>query len=350
MKKKYITAAIIMSCILSINIDCLAAKKPSSKIIPKHKVESAQDVRIVTNQGPKLQEKESAKATVNKEKTQEKLADKNANPKSAAKQDSKVITKKTEGLKQESKAGVKPTNNAKPVQKPVPKNSDLVIRDGKTYFRGSLIPNDFKEIKIVGYAVATKHQAYTYLKQTNPNARLDCSMEEIVNVYWLEASREGIRPDLAFCQALLETGFFRYGGDVLPSQNNFCGLGTVGGGAKGVRFKTPQEGARAHIQHLLAYSRTSLPQTAVIDPRYKLVHGIRMERGLIDKWYGLNGTWAMGGNYCEKIMTHYQNMLTLPPGDKKDNKIKLKDSKEESTASHRMRERAWKYIEEKDKK
>ena len=157
---------------------------------------------------------------------------------------------------------------------------------------------------------------------------------------------ENIRPDLAFCQAIVETGFFKYGGDVLPSQNNFCGLGTVGGGAKGVRFKTPAEGARAHIQHLLAYSRVELPKTKIIDPRYKLVHGIRMERGLIHKWSGLNGTWAMGGNYCEKIMTHYQNMLKLPAGSKSQNKIDTK-KKIQDKSPRKMREKAWNHIETK---
>ena len=94
-----------------------------------------------------------------------------------------------------------------------------------------------------------------------------------------------------------------------PDQNNFCGLGTTGKGVKGARFATARDGVRAHIQHLLAYCSRNMPKNRVVDPRYSLVHKIRLERGMITRWYGLNGTWAMGANYCEKIMTIYVEML-----------------------------------------
>src|SRR5699024_492333 len=105
-----------------------------------------------------------------------------------------------------------------------------------------------------------------------PDLKLTCSAEEIVDLYWQEASREGVRQDLAFAQALVETGFFRFGGDVKPEQNNFCGLGTTGGGVKGAHFKTPEIGVRAHIQHLLAYTTQKHPSTKIVDPRYDLAH------------------------------------------------------------------------------
>ena len=116
------------------------------------------------------------------------------------------------------------------------------------------LPVGYQEIGIFGEAVAAKAQAVALLKQNNPDLKLTCNAEEIVDLYWQEAGREGVRQDLAFAQALVETGFFRFGGDVKPEQNNFCGLGTTGGGVKGAHFKTPEIGVRAHIQHLLAYS------------------------------------------------------------------------------------------------
>ena len=42
--------------------------------------------------------------------------------------------------------------------------------------------------------------------------------------------------DLAFSQALLETGFFAFGGTVVPEQNNFCGLGTTSATVRGAYF------------------------------------------------------------------------------------------------------------------
>ena len=225
----------------------------------------------------------------------------------------------------------------------------LVEKDGKSYFLGTELPADYKKISIFGEAEATKKQAVAYIKQANPKVRLDCSVEELVDLYWQEAEREEVRPDLALAQSLVETGTYAYGGDVHHKQNNFCGLGTTGGGVKGASFKTPELGVRAHIQHLLAYTQKKRPQTKIVDPRYELAHNIRLERGLVDTWYGLNGTWAMGSLYCEKIMATYQKMLAMPGGqakkdkqDKADKKAKQKDKKKKS-----MRERVDELIKEK---
>ena len=229
-------------------------------------------------------------------------------------------------------------------------SSMLVEKDGKSYFLGTELPADYKKISIFGEAEATKKQAVAYIKQTNPKVRLDCSVEELVDLYWQEAEREEVRPDLALAQSLVETGTYAYGGDVHHKQNNFCGLGTTGGGVKGASFKTPELGVRAHIQHLLAYTQKKRPQTKIVDPRYELAHNIRLERGLVDTWYGLNGTWAMGSLYCEKIMATYQKMLAMPGGqakkdkqDKADKKAKQKDKKKKS-----MRERVDELIKEKE--
>ena len=225
----------------------------------------------------------------------------------------------------------------------------LVEKDGKSYFLGTELPADYKKISIFGEAEATKKQAVAYIKQANPKVRLDCSVEELVDLYWQEAEREEVRPDLALAQSLVETGTYAYGGDVHHKQNNFCGLGTTGGGVKGASFKTPELGVRAHIQHLLAYTQKKRPQTKIVDPRYELAHNIRLERGLVDTWYGLNGNWAMGSLYCEKIMATYQKMLAMPGGqakkdkqEKADKKAKQKDKKKKS-----MRERVDELMKEK---
>ena len=225
----------------------------------------------------------------------------------------------------------------------------LVEKDGKSFFLGTELPADYKKISIFGEAEATKKQAVAYIKQANPKVRLDCSVEELVDLYWQEAEREEVRPDLALAQSLVETGTYAYGGDVHHKQNNFCGLGTTGGGVKGASLKTPELGVRAHIQHLLAYTQKKRPQTKIVDPRYELAHNIRLERGLVDTWYGLNGTWAMGSLYCEKIMATYQKMLAMPGGqakkdkqDKADKKAKQKDKKKKS-----MRERVDELMKEK---
>ena len=141
---------------------------------------------------------------------------------------------------------------------------------------------------ILGTPLATQEQCVKYLLAYNPAPNIACTPQQLVSFYYQEGEREGIRPDVAFAQALKETGFFRYGGDVVPSQNNYCGLGTTGGGVRGAAFATPQLGVRAHIQHLLAYASTREPQEPVVDPRYSLVRGTYGDNTL-GAWEDLNG-------------------------------------------------------------
>ena len=165
------------------------------------------------------------------------------------------------------------------------------------------------DTSIIGTPIATQQQCVRYLLRNNPNPNLAVSPEEIVAYYYEEGNREGIRPDVAFAQALKETGFFRYGGDVIPEQNNYCGLGTTGGGVKGEFFATPQLGVRAHIQHLLAYSSTRKPTLPVVDPRYSLVRQAYGSRTL-GSWQDLNGRWAVPGRYYgQEILSMFHDIL-----------------------------------------
>ncbi len=163
---------------------------------------------------------------------------------------------------------------------------------------------------ILGTPLATEEQCVKYLLAYNPAPDISCTPQQLVAFYYQEGAREGIRPDVAFAQALKETGFFRYGGDVVPAQNNYCGLGTTGGGVRGACFATPQLGVRAHIQHLLAYASTREPQEAVVDPRYQLVRGTYGDTTL-GAWEDLNGRWAVPGNsYGQSILSMFRAILS----------------------------------------
>ena len=239
-------------------------------------------------------------------------------------QNKKVVVKKESNIPKQKVA----SQNKKELPKP------KVTPVKKEYFRGMELPANYKSISIFGNSVATKGQAVNLIKANGNEVKLDCSIEDIVNLYWVEAEREGVRPDIALAQALVETGYFGYGGTVKPKQNNFCGLGTTGKKVKGAKFNSPEIGVRAHIQHLLAYSVMKKPSTNIVDPRYDLAHAIRKERGFIDKWSGLQGTWAMGSQYCEKIMVIYQAMLgmEMSEAEKKELLAKQKLAQEQHEA------------------
>ena len=175
-------------------------------------------------------------------------------------------------------------------------------------------PND---ITIFGEPVATQEQMVEFIRLRNPNPKINCTVEELVRYYYEEGAVEGIRPDIALCQSIKETGTWNYGGDVVPEQNNFCGLGTTGGGVKGAYFATPRLGVRAQIQHLLVYTSTRPPKLENVDPRYEhIVNNRRDVFGNVHTWVGLNGIWASPGhNYGQDILSLWQQAQALYSGN-----------------------------------
>lgn len=183
-------------------------------------------------------------------------------------------------------------------KKPTVVNKDL-LKSGMVF-----------DLTIMGDPIATKEQCVSYLLRHNPFPLITTTPKQLVDYYYLEGGIEGIRPDLAFAQALHETGNFRYGGDVSPMQNNYSGLGTTGNGVKGAWFPSPEIGVRAQIQHLLAYTATRPPLMSVVDPRYELVK--RSEKfGQSLTWTNLNGKWAVPGNtYGQMILKIHEKIIT----------------------------------------
>lgn len=165
------------------------------------------------------------------------------------------------------------------------------------------------DLSIMGPPLATQEQCLNYLLKRNPFPFLTTAPKQLIKHFYTEALREGVRPDIAFAQALHETGNFRYGGDVVALQNNYCGLGTTGGGVRGAWFPNAQIGVRAQIQHLLAYSTKRPPRLPVVDPRYELVKKLD-NFGREVTWTDLNGKWAVPGKtYGQKILKIHQQIL-----------------------------------------
>ena len=101
------------------------------------------------------------------------------------------------------------------------------------------------------------------------------SIEAFVGLVYDEAVAEGVSPELLFVQAMKETAWLRFGGDVRVTQLNFGGIGATGGGAGGASFGSVREGLRAQVQHLRAYADPSVTQAKlahpVVDPRFAYV-------------------------------------------------------------------------------
>jgi N-acetylmuramoyl-L-alanine amidase len=165
---------------------------------------------------------------------------------------------------------------------------------------------------ITGNTAATAAQMRAYLLAVNPQATEYAAI--LPEIYVEEAGAEGIRADVAFAQSCLETGNFKFGGDVKPDQNNFAGIGATGG-VTGNRFATPREGIRAQIQHLKAYANAEPLKGTCIDPRFKYV--ARASAPYVE-WLGIqenpNGKgWATGAGYGGKILAILAAILSTKP-------------------------------------
>ena len=142
------------------------------------------------------------------------------------------------------------------------------------------------ETAIMGTSVATAEQLNGHLLSVNPRAT---GYLHLASIYLDEGAKEGVRGDGAFCQALIETGYFKFGGDVQPGQHNYAGLGATGG-VPGLTFADDRTGIRAQIQHLKAYASTDPLMQACVDPRYKHV-----SKGCAPTFERLAGKWAVPG-------------------------------------------------------
>jgi N-acetylmuramoyl-L-alanine amidase len=167
-------------------------------------------------------------------------------------------------------------------------------------------PQPESGITILGESVLAAAEMENFVQKVNPDApKIAQLYEEIGRAY-------GIRADIAYAQAVYETGYFRFQGSVKASQNNYAGIGATGSGESAV-FQSPKEGVLAHIQHLFAYSSTApLPaQYPLADPRFPLV-----QRGSAQTWNQLNGKWAVPGTtYSSMILNIYRQMLSAAKGN-----------------------------------
>ncbi|MGL4850957.1 MAG: peptidoglycan-binding protein [Clostridium sp.] len=128
------------------------------------------------------------------------------------------------------------------------------------------------------------------------------ALDNVDNFYNL-AKKKGVNPSVLLCQAMIETGWMKFGGVLTAEYKNTCGLkNSKGGGCLDpnahAKFKSWEDGIEAHAEHLALYAgKKGYPLKRPKDPRH------------FDYLYGkcktveeLSGTWAMDESYSKKII------------------------------------------------
>jgi N-acetylmuramoyl-L-alanine amidase len=182
---------------------------------------------------------------------------------------------------------------------------------------------------IMGKSAASSEKMAAFVKSKNPNA---LNIDEIAKAFIKVGEKYNVRGDVAFCQSIIETGWFKFDGgtSVTPDQHNYCGMGVTSKGMKGNSFATVGEGVLAQIQHLFAYAcKDNIPQgDAIVDPRYRYV-----TRGIAPHWECLNGKWAMNNRYGQHIISLYKQLLDFVPPIVEEKPI-IENPKEDVPASN----------------
>jgi hypothetical protein len=143
------------------------------------------------------------------------------------------------------------------------------------------------------------------------DARPPVPVAELAQYYIEEGAAEGVAGELAFIQAIIETGWFRFSTRVPPEFNNFSGMGAVDGGTTANRYPTPRIGVRAQIQHLRAYADPTVTVASLANPLVSTRWYLVNPRGMAPTWeqFG-NGVWASDPGYAKLVLSLYSQLLT----------------------------------------
>ena len=128
---------------------------------------------------------------------------------------------------------------------------------------------------------------------------------ELASLFVAEGEAVGVRGDVAFIQAVLETGGFRFTGT-----NNFAGIGHCDSCDRVFAFPSARDGVRAQVQMLRAYADGDV---RAVDLPGGPVPGVDVERlgvrGCCVSWWGLTGVWATALHYGGSILALYESAL-----------------------------------------
>ena len=187
--------------------------------------------------------------------------------------------------------------------------------EGETYrfdSSGALLPSD----SIMGPSLATVEQMVTLFNAQGVPYPVDkyasrgaATIKDFCRVLLDQARSEDVRAEVLFAQAMVETGWLQFGGDVDKNgkvQCNFGGLGATGNGVPGDEYPDVKTGLLAQAQHLKGYATTADLGQPCVDKRFHHLAGKRGSAPTVDK---LSGTWATSKIYGATIMNVVDKLL-----------------------------------------
>ena len=162
----------------------------------------------------------------------------------------------------------------------------------------------FEGTPILGDAQVSLEQAKAWARGKGADQRFI----DIADLYWKIGEQSEIRPEVLYAQAAKETNYGKYTGNVVPEQNNWAGIKTATASGDTTEdhetFATPEDGVRAHFNHMSAY--VSVPVMGTPHGRYDVVKSTPWA-GTVQYVEQLGGRWAPDESYGNSIVQQYLN-------------------------------------------
>lgn len=172
---------------------------------------------------------------------------------------------------------------------------------------GSLTSAPPGALTIQGPSVLNAAQLANWYANRGYQSSLPIPIVRLAQIYLDEAKAEGIRGDVAFIQATLETGGFA----IMSGRYNFAGIGACDSCARGYDFSSLRMGVRAQIELLKAYADPRYSQATTARPSaYKWINTVPV-KGTRQTWYSLGDSWSSDPAYGEHILALYLEALDL---------------------------------------
>ena len=202
-------------------------------------------------------------------------------------------------------------NDLKPYYMHYIQNGKAEGRNAESQIYHSVITKSTTTVnQMVNYYNAKASYPAYYGNANVPDIRSFCQ------IYYDEATAEGVDPALAFTQAMKETGFLKFTGQVKIDQFNFAGMGVTDASTNGDSYQNVREGIRAHVQHLKAYAvKNPTFANPVVDKRYSSWFAAnRSGTAPYIEWLGISENpsglgWATEKGYGYSILNDYMNQL-----------------------------------------
>jgi hypothetical protein len=164
---------------------------------------------------------------------------------------------------------------------------------------------------ILGGSALTAAQLVAWFGASGYVAATPASIGQLAGWYIEEGRAEGVRGDIAFAQAVVETGGFASPDAV--RLNNYAGIGHCDTCRAGLRFPSPRYGVRGQVQLLRTFADPTLTEAQLADPPALavLAPSLQSSRGCCRTWSSLTGHWATDPDYGRTILEVYQTMLSF---------------------------------------